>query len=181
MSAGTVARGTSPLLLLLGALLLLGVTAAATDLCENQKTCSDCYNVTDCHWVKSSNNETVPPSNCTSESTNGSCIATGASTVAPVTAAPTANTTNHTSTVPASTSTSATAINATTITPASSTTNSFTSPSNTTAVTPTSSPKKNTFDAASFIGGVVLVLGIQAVVFFLYKFCKAKDRNYHTL
>ncbi|KFZ46539.1 Sialomucin core protein 24, partial [Antrostomus carolinensis] len=48
-------------------------------------------------------------------------------------------------------------------------------------VTPAPSPRKSTFDAASFIGGIVLVLGLQAVVFFLYKFCKSKDRNYHTL
>lgn len=51
----------------------------------------------------------------------------------------------------------------------------------TTAVAPTPEPHKNTFDAASFIGGIVLVLGLQAVIFFLYKFCKSKDRNYHTL
>ncbi|EAW48352.1 CD164 molecule [Homo sapiens] len=49
-------------------------------------------------------------------------------------------------------------------------------------VTPTSQPvRKSTFDAASFIGGIVLVLGVQAVIFFLYKFCKSKERNYHTL
>lgn len=49
-------------------------------------------------------------------------------------------------------------------------------------VVPTSAPSKSsTFDAASFIGGIVLVLGLQALVFFLYKFCKSKDRNYHTL
>ncbi|KAA0708523.1 Sialomucin core protein 24 [Triplophysa tibetana] len=54
--------------------------------------------------------------------------------------------------------------------------------SNSTSVAPTTSPhKKSTFDAASFIGGIVLVLGLQAVIFFLYKFCKSKDRNYHTL
>uniref|UniRef100_A0A671P096 CD164 molecule, sialomucin n=1 Tax=Sinocyclocheilus anshuiensis TaxID=1608454 RepID=A0A671P096_9TELE len=50
--------------------------------------------------------------------------------------------------------------------------------------TPAPSPspsKSSTFDAASFIGGIVLVLGLQAVIFFLYKFCKSKDRNYHTL
>ncbi|XP_073711479.1 sialomucin core protein 24 [Misgurnus anguillicaudatus] len=55
---------------------------------------------------------------------------------------------------------------------------------NTTTASPTSTPpppKKSTFDAASFIGGIVLVLGLQAVIFFLYKFCKSKDRNYHTL
>ncbi|XP_068841202.1 sialomucin core protein 24 isoform X3 [Capricornis sumatraensis] len=51
-----------------------------------------------------------------------------------------------------------------------------------TTVTPTMQPmRKSTFDAASFIGGIVLVLGVQAVIFFLYKFCKSKERNYHTL
>uniref|UniRef100_A0A3Q3WPL5 Uncharacterized protein n=1 Tax=Mola mola TaxID=94237 RepID=A0A3Q3WPL5_MOLML len=50
-----------------------------------------------------------------------------------------------------------------------------------TPVPPSPEPHKNTFDAASFIGGIVLVLGLQAVIFFLYKFCKSKDRNYHTL
>ena len=39
-----------------------------------------------------------------------------------------------------------------------------------TTLTPTSQPaRKSTFDAASFIGGIVLVLGVQAVIFFLYK------------
>ncbi|ROL43498.1 Sialomucin core protein 24 [Anabarilius grahami] len=53
---------------------------------------------------------------------------------------------------------------------------------NSTTSSPTTSPSKtSTFDAASFIGGIVLVLGLQAVIFFLYKFCKSKDRNYHTL
>ncbi|KAJ6660264.1 hypothetical protein lerEdw1_017964 [Lerista edwardsae] len=60
-----------------------------------------------------------------------------------------------------------------------------TSPATTGTVTskPTAkpSPHKSTFDAASFIGGIVLVLGLQAVIFFLYKFCKSKDQNYHTL
>nr|XP_046154687.1 sialomucin core protein 24-like isoform X1 [Oncorhynchus gorbuscha] len=59
-----------------------------------------------------------------------------------------------------------------------------TTASNSTAspVWPSPAPHKNaTFDAASFIGGIVLVLGLQAVLFFLYKFCKSKDRNYHTL
>ncbi|XP_053439464.1 sialomucin core protein 24-like [Nycticebus coucang] len=54
-------------------------------------------------------------------------------------------------------------------------------PINTTLI-PTSQPiQKSTFDAASFIGGIVLVLGVQAIIFFLYKFCKSKERNYHTL
>ncbi|KAJ8275229.1 hypothetical protein COCON_G00098540 [Conger conger] len=62
-------------------------------------------------------------------------------------------------------------------------TTTTTLPSNSTQPAPTPAPatKKSTFDAASFIGGIVLVLGLQAVIFFLYKFCKSKDRNYHTL
>ncbi|CAB1441973.1 unnamed protein product, partial [Pleuronectes platessa] len=65
--------------------------------------------------------------------------------------------------------------------PTTSASSNATSPS-TTPVSPTPASQKNaTFDAASFIGGIVLVLGLQAVIFFLYKFCKSKDRNYHTL
>ncbi|KAF6113084.1 CD164 molecule [Phyllostomus discolor] len=68
----------------------------------------------------------------------------------------------------------------TTTVPSSSTTTVPGSPN--TTLTPTSQPmRKSTFDAASFIGGIVLVLGVQAVIFFLYKFCKSKERNYHTL
>uniref|UniRef100_A0A2K6H035 CD164 molecule n=1 Tax=Propithecus coquereli TaxID=379532 RepID=A0A2K6H035_PROCO len=68
--------------------------------------------------------------------------------------------------------------------PSSSTTSTTvpTSGTTNTTLTPTSQPmRKSTFDAASFIGGIVLVLGVQAVIFFLYKFCKSKERNYHTL
>ncbi|NXH21318.1 C16L2 protein, partial [Bucco capensis] len=37
------------------------------------------------------------------------------------------------------------------------------------------------FDTSSFIGGIVLVLSIQAVVFFIIKFIKSKDSTYQTL
>uniref|UniRef100_A0A8C4LSA4 CD164 molecule like 2 n=1 Tax=Equus asinus TaxID=9793 RepID=A0A8C4LSA4_EQUAS len=37
------------------------------------------------------------------------------------------------------------------------------------------------FDGASFIGGVVLVLSLQAVAFFVLRFLKAKDSTYQTL
>ncbi|XP_048206572.1 CD164 sialomucin-like 2 protein isoform X1 [Perognathus longimembris pacificus] len=37
------------------------------------------------------------------------------------------------------------------------------------------------FDGASFIGGVVLVLSLQAVAFFMIRFLKAKDSTYQTL
>nr|XP_048700798.1 sialomucin core protein 24 isoform X4 [Caretta caretta] len=59
--------------------------------------------------------------------------------------------------------------------------NATTGTTHTTESPPKPAPHKSTFDAASFIGGIVLVLGLQAVIFFLYKFCKSKDRNYHTL
>ncbi|NWV13561.1 C16L2 protein, partial [Ptilonorhynchus violaceus] len=37
------------------------------------------------------------------------------------------------------------------------------------------------FDTASFIGGIVLVLSVQAVAFFVFKFIKSKDSTYQTL
>ncbi|NXV72201.1 C16L2 protein, partial [Atlantisia rogersi] len=37
------------------------------------------------------------------------------------------------------------------------------------------------FDTASFIGGIVLVLSVQAVLFFIIKFIKSKDSAYQTL
>uniref|UniRef100_A0A8C5SUL4 Sialomucin core protein 24 n=1 Tax=Laticauda laticaudata TaxID=8630 RepID=A0A8C5SUL4_LATLA len=63
------------------------------------------------------------------------------------------------------------------------TTSVITDKTGTTALIPTTKPShhKASFDAASFIGGIVLVLGLQAVIFFLYKFCKSKEQNYHTL
>ncbi|NXJ66334.1 MUC24 protein, partial [Rostratula benghalensis] len=81
----------------------------------------------------------------------------------------TANVTNATTHVPLSTTAVTSATRTTSV------------PGTNATVTPAPSPRKSTFDAASFIGGIVLVLGLQAVVFFLYKFCKSKDRNYHTL
>ncbi|NXH53342.1 C16L2 protein, partial [Rhabdornis inornatus] len=37
------------------------------------------------------------------------------------------------------------------------------------------------FDTASFVGGIVLVLCVQAVAFFIIKFIKSKDSTYQTL
>ncbi|NXR12082.1 C16L2 protein, partial [Semnornis frantzii] len=58
------------------------------------------------------------------------------------------------------------------------------SPKTTTTSAPlTGSPEFHPpgFDTASFIGGIVLVLSIQAVVFFIIKFIKSKDSTYQTL
>uniref|UniRef100_F7FKU0 CD164 molecule like 2 n=1 Tax=Monodelphis domestica TaxID=13616 RepID=F7FKU0_MONDO len=37
------------------------------------------------------------------------------------------------------------------------------------------------FDGASFVGGIVLVLSVQAVTFFFIRFVRAKDSTYQTL
>uniref|UniRef100_A0A8C4TXB7 CD164 molecule n=1 Tax=Falco tinnunculus TaxID=100819 RepID=A0A8C4TXB7_FALTI len=106
-----------------------------------------------------SSNTTTPPANSTTASSNtttASPATTAHTTIANIT-----NVTTHAAITSATTTPSIPGTNAT--------------------VTPAPSPRKSTFDAASFIGGIVLVLGLQAVVFFLYKFCKSKDRNYHTL
>ncbi|XP_063212250.1 CD164 sialomucin-like 2 protein isoform X1 [Chroicocephalus ridibundus] len=58
------------------------------------------------------------------------------------------------------------------------------SPKTTTTSAPlTGSPEFHPpgFDTASFIGGIVLVLSVQAVVFFIIKFIKSKDSTYQTL
>ncbi|XP_043940383.1 CD164 sialomucin-like 2 protein isoform X2 [Protopterus annectens] len=49
---------------------------------------------------------------------------------------------------------------------------------------PTEAPpvyKPSSFDPASFVGGIVLVLGAQAVSYFVLKFVKSKDSTYETL
>ncbi|NXU60697.1 MUC24 protein, partial [Horornis vulcanius] len=115
-------------------------------------------------------NATTASSNTTTASSNVTTASSNATTHSTTTAhTPIANVTNATTHAP---------VTKTTITSA--TTTPTTAGSNTT-VAPVPVPHKSTFDAASFIGGIVLVLGLQAVIFFLYKFCRSKDRNYHTL
>ncbi|XP_063185879.1 sialomucin core protein 24 [Chroicocephalus ridibundus] len=118
-----------------------------------------------------SSNTTTPSSNTTTPSSNTTTPSSNTTTASSVTTPhPTiANITNVTTHAPQPT---------TAVTPAARTTSI---PGTNATVTPAPSSRKSTFDAASFIGGIVLVLGLQAVVFFLYKFCKSKDRNYHTL
>ncbi|NXA25577.1 MUC24 protein, partial [Ibidorhyncha struthersii] len=177
-------------------------------ICESLSDCSSCIgndtNVTGCKWITCNEkgmcvNETEVDGkhgNCTTEE-QCSCNATTASpsntTASPsnTTASPSNTTTESSNTTTASSATTAhTTIanitNATTHAPLSTTaitsaTATTSIPGTNATVTPAPSSRKSTFDAASFIGGIVLVLGLQAVVFFLYKFCKSKDRNYHTL
>ncbi|CAJ1078127.1 sialomucin core protein 24 isoform X2 [Xyrichtys novacula] len=180
---------------------LLGASSAtAADECSSL-ACDVCGNTSDCQWVTCPNS----PAGCQNMSLvaeNVTCSNTSCSDPTPSTAAPTGGSTapppppTTASPIPvvttSSSNTSETTDNSTvstTIAPTQSSNTSIpttASPSNgtsttTTPVAPSPAPHKNTFDAASFIGGIVLVLGLQAVIFFLYKFCKSKDRNYHTL
>ncbi|RUS83949.1 hypothetical protein EGW08_008304 [Elysia chlorotica] len=77
-----------------------------------------------------------------------------------------------------------------TTTPSTPTTPNGTSPTSTPspATTPSSTTPGSSggsgqsFDGASFVGGIILSLGIVAIVFFGLKFYKSrKDQNYHTL
>uniref|UniRef100_A0A8C8S7H8 CD164 molecule n=1 Tax=Pelusios castaneus TaxID=367368 RepID=A0A8C8S7H8_9SAUR len=173
---------TPGLLLAAACLALLRGAAAADATCENYKTCNECISSTilntTCTWFecKDSNGSCVNATelnNCTSvshcSSSSPAATTVNATTVNATTAAitTTANVSQATSAAASSTAT-LTTVN----TPG--TTDATRSP-------PKPPSHKSTFDAASFIGGIVLVLGLQAVIFFLYKFCKSKDRNYHTL
>lgn len=84
-------------------------------------------------------------------------------------------------TPPTTPTTSTTSSTTTTTTPApdNSTTTTTTT---TTPASPTPRPPCNHFDFPSFIGGIVLTLGILAISLVAYKFYKARnERNYHTL
>ncbi|XP_036438201.1 sialomucin core protein 24 [Colossoma macropomum] len=142
----------------------------ADDACKFS-TCDKCTNETGCVWVICGGNSSCYNAsleydkNCT----NISC------SFGPSTPVPT-----HNFTTPNTTSVAPTASQHTSLPPTAAPTQNGTT-LNTTTAAPPAPLKKSTFDAASFIGGIVLVLGLQAVIFFLYKFCKSKDRNYHTL
>ncbi|XP_054618744.1 sialomucin core protein 24 isoform X1 [Dunckerocampus dactyliophorus] len=189
------------------ALALIGASAASdSDGCL-ALSCAACESTSDCRWANCTSsslgchNITLVEANDTCS--NASCSAVVTSTVQTAIPSSVASTTAipHTSVVPTYNSSSplpTTATDNTTNIPTAaptpnvntsttaivSTASSNSSTIHTSATPVTSSPaphKNSTFDAASFIGGIVLVLGLQAVIFFLYKFCKSKDRNYHTL
>ncbi|XP_032999463.1 sialomucin core protein 24 [Lacerta agilis] len=190
------ALGWALLLLVVASCLTPALAAAEEEKagCEKHTNCSSCISSTDkseinCTWIFCNDtlfyctNATERSDKCNSTSRNETCsVPPNPTTVVAPTAA---NTTipgpTHNTTIPGKpTSARPTAANSTIVTPAASNT---TSTSGSTSPQPTSkpSPHKSTFDAASFIGGIVLVLGLQAVIFFLYKFCKSKEQNYHTL
>ncbi|KAM8998887.1 sialomucin core protein 24 isoform X1 [Sarcophilus harrisii] len=140
--------------------------APAPESCEVHTNCTSCVESknTTCFWTVCngggycSENATAP--NCTVVNISSNCLVEP--TISPSPTNSTAKPSPPVSTVPAVTTV-------------------VTSGVPNTTVIPTPSTRKSTFDAASFIGGIVLVLSVQAVVFFLYKFCKSKERNYHTL
>ncbi|XP_041090128.1 CD164 sialomucin-like 2 protein isoform X2 [Polyodon spathula] len=41
--------------------------------------------------------------------------------------------------------------------------------------------KQANFDLSSFIGGIIMVLGMQSALFFIMKFLKTKDSTYQTM
>ncbi|XP_009876664.1 PREDICTED: sialomucin core protein 24-like, partial [Apaloderma vittatum] len=140
--------------------------------CTAEEQCSTPTVVPLSDTTTPSSNTTTSPSNTTTSPSNTTTSPSNTTTASSTTVHTTiANVTNATTHVPLPT----TAVTSVVTTPR--------VPGTSTTVTPTPAPssRKSTFDAASFIGGIVLVLGLQAVVFFLYKFCKSKDRNYHTL
>ncbi|XP_076612220.1 sialomucin core protein 24 isoform X1 [Chaetodon auriga] len=178
---------------------LVGASAATDpDGCSKLLTCDSCGAKSDCQWINCTSsigchnmtlvgeNETCVFLNCSIvDPTAAPTSSASASTPPPVTASPTpvVTTTSNSSTTDNATIVSTVAPThsgnmSTSTVPSSISTGTSTG---TTSVAPSPEPHKNTFDAASFIGGIVLVLGLQAVIFFLYKFCKSKDRNYHTL
>ncbi|NXF95927.1 MUC24 protein, partial [Eubucco bourcierii] len=143
------------------------------EMCVNATEDYNCTAAEQCSSPTSASltNATVSPSSATTAPSNSTTPSSNTTTAAAATTAPTtiANITNATTHAPLPTTAVPSATTAPTV------------PGTNTTVTPAPSSRKSTFDAASFIGGIVLVLGLQAVVFFLYKFCKSKDRNYHTL
>ncbi|CAN9507833.1 unnamed protein product [Ophioblennius macclurei] len=180
-------------------LALIGAAAAAnTDGCT-PLSCTACGSTDGCQWMNCTSDSASICRNLTLMTGNETCTnttcsvdpppttstpATAPPTIPPSTPAASTATSNSSSTPTANgtvipTTAPVPTINATT------TSSNTTGPNVTTASPPGTTPvpihKNSTFDAASFIGGIVLVLGLQAVIFFLYKFCKSKDRNYHTL
>nr|XP_011417128.2 sialomucin core protein 24 isoform X4 [Crassostrea gigas] len=125
---------------------------------------------------------------CTSNTNHTVCIPNNGTTT---TAAPT--TTTAAKTTPAAINTTAVPINTTTpapTTPAATNTTAVPvtttiAPATTTKATPKPAPSSKTgqhFDAASFIGGMILMGGLIVIIYFGLKFYRARrDRNYRTL
>ncbi|XP_050171856.1 sialomucin core protein 24 [Myiozetetes cayanensis] len=149
----------------------IGPPSSAATTPSGATTTSSNTTTTSSNTTTTSSNTTTTSSNTTTASSNATTASSSVTTSGSATTAHTtiANVTNATTHAPVPTA------------PVTSPITRPTAPGTNATVTPAPAARKSTFDAASFIGGIVLVLGLQAVIFFLYKFCKSKDRNYHTL
>ncbi|XP_057269150.1 sialomucin core protein 24 isoform X1 [Pezoporus wallicus] len=163
----------------------IGICVNETEVTLKNQSCTaeeQCSFALSSSPAPSSNTTTTASSNTTTAASSNTTTTTSSNTT-------TTASSNTTTASPGTTAHTTIAANVTSVTahppvPTTAITSATTTPSipgTNATVTPAPSPRKSTFDAASFIGGIVLVLGLQAVVFFLYKFCKSKDRNYHTL
>uniref|UniRef100_A0A8C1QR14 CD164 molecule, sialomucin n=1 Tax=Cyprinus carpio TaxID=7962 RepID=A0A8C1QR14_CYPCA len=170
------------LLALFGSLTSQGF--AQDEDCGSLTSCQACENVTHCQWMMCSGTQNASCVNSSAENQTASCNSVNCTELNPIpSVSPTTNATINASTTAPTTAVvptqNSTVTNATSTSPTRAPTRA---PTPAPTPTPTHSPSKSsTFDGASFIGGIVLVLGLQAVIFFLYKFCRSKDRNYHTL
>lgn len=92
-------------------------------------------------------------------------------------------TTSSSTDVPTTTSASNATSNATSTTsPLSTETSTGHSPTSPVPLKTTVAPNGRHFDPPSFIGGIVLALGLLAIIYVSFKFYKARtERNYHTL
>ncbi|XP_067867816.1 sialomucin core protein 24 isoform X2 [Heterodontus francisci] len=170
MKWGEIAMGISLLIL------LSRVCEGQAAECAELKTCEHCIagdaslNLTDCIWAqcqsetmcisKTSDNLT----DCNIHNESSMCKVLQLTSLPPV---------NTTSTTTVSTTTAAV------VTKKISTTTA--EPSTTTVIPTTPVYSPSSFDPASFIGGIVLVLGAEAAFFFAVKFFKARDGSYQTL
>ncbi|OWF53174.1 sialomucin core protein 24-like [Mizuhopecten yessoensis] len=135
-------------------------TPAPIDTCTSEKTNDTCCNITGnaCMWINCTGTEVCMASTASKETcTVKDNLCGGASTPSPIITTPAPTTPAPAPTTPAPT------------TPAP-------------APTPASNTGMQHFDGASFVGGIILAVGVIAIAFFGCKFYKArKERNYHTL
>ncbi|XP_031633205.1 integumentary mucin C.1-like [Contarinia nasturtii] len=129
----------------------------------------------------------------TDETSKGPTPLTNLTTVAPTdtnttTSSPTPPPTT-TTVAPTTTTTTTTSSTTSSTTPSTTTSSTTPTPSNSTTVAPSTTPKPTPaphpcggFSGSSFIGGIVLTIGMIAIGFVAHKIYKSKfDRNYHTL
>ncbi|XP_055313731.1 sialomucin core protein 24-like [Sitodiplosis mosellana] len=137
-----------------------------------------------CQWsvLGADSAKAEPPVSSTTPAT-----ADNTTTLAPTTPTPAPDNTTTTSTTTTTPTpapnTTTTTTSTTTSTPKPDTTTPNTSTTTTTTAKPTPTPEPcRHFDAPSFIGGIVLTIGLIAIGFVAHKVYKSKfDRNYHTL